>query len=244
MQLSAETVQKFEREAPELLPAVDSGEAEFIMKRDPATDFCVKFDAGWCSIHRDYGPEFLGDACHFYPRVTRALNDTVVTSMALSCPEGARSMLFGDAPFAFTAREEIRTPFTLTNYLSDGNDPDAAAQAHRLHGWRHVAPAMQPVLTRYLQAQISQALFPYAGLGNSLMERVTVIAIRVATFKMALMAHVVKTGQAPTVDDAVHIAYTLSRFMDHLADATLSMAIYTETGWVREARLRALLGDA
>ena len=67
MQLTAETVAKYKAEAPELMDAVSTGEAEFIMKRDPVTDTCVKFEGGWCGIHRDYGEAFLGDACQFSP---------------------------------------------------------------------------------------------------------------------------------------------------------------------------------
>ena len=361
MQLTAETVDKYKAQAPELLDAVSSGEAEFIMKRDPVTDYCVKFDAGWCGIHRDYGPEFLGDACNFYPRVTRALDEQVVTSIALSCPEAARLMLYGQDPFGMGPREALRTPFSLRNYLPAGLTPDDALALHTkfleeagspafsaernamrlmmvvralemqpvaswvaaanfyftiaesripapelnphdlahtaqalmglimasparnrpalmdiargmqpplgihideatstlqtgsdapqrilqlLAHWKTVQEELQPVLRRYLQAQVSQAMFPLAGLGNTMGERMGIIIVRMATFKLGLMAEAVRSGGAPSTDAVVHIAYNLARFLDHLADPALSLAIYQETGWLRDARLRALLGDA
>lgn len=359
MQLTSDTIEKFRAQAPELLDAVTSGEAEFIMKRDPATDYCVKFDAGWCGIHRDYGAEFLGDACHFYPRVTRSLNEQVVTSIALSCPEAARIMLYGEDPFTLGPREELRVPFSLRNYLAEGLEPTAALELHELcvaeagnpnysaernamrlmmvaralemqpaaqwlaaakfyftiadsripaaeaHAadpahlaqalmglvlasaatnkpglmgiarglqaplgirideatsalhleadapqrtlqllaqWKQVEQAMRPVLTRYLQAQISQAMFPLAGLGASMSERLLIIAVRLATYKLALMVEAMHHGAAPTEQATVNTAYHLARFMDHLADPTLSLAIYGEVGWTRDARLAALLG--
>lgn len=361
MQLTRETIDKFKAEAPELLDAVSSGEAEFIMKRDPATDYCVKFDAGWCSIHRDYGPEFLGDACNFYPRITRALDEQVVTAIAMSCPEAARLMLYGNDPFGMGPREELRIPFSLRNYLPSGlstdeglslhakfveeagnpaftaernamrlmmvvralemqpvtswvaaanfyftiaesrlpapelnpHDPAHIAQAlmglilaspagnrpglmaiargiqpllgieidettsslqtsaeapqrviQLLAHWKSVQADMQPVLRRYLQAQMSQAMFPLAGLGDSMSERMVILTVRFVTFKLGLMAEALRSGAAPTADAIVNIAYNLSRFLDHLADPALSLAIYQETGWLRDARLRALLGDA
>jgi hypothetical protein len=361
MQLTPETISLYKEKAPELLDAVDSGEAEFIMKRDPITDYCVKFDAGWCGIHRDYGPEFLGDACNFYPRITRALNDTVVTTMALSCPEAARLMLYDSDAFAATPREELRVPFSLKNYLPAELAPEDALALHQLfidqagnetvsaerclmrvgtvaraletqplaqwlaaakvyftmadgrllapqaqphdmvqltqalaglivaskassrtglmdiihvmeealgitidlqtrgftmapdamerglkllHGWQKVQASLQPVLHRYLQAQLSQAMFPFAGLGSKLGERTTIIGVRLATVKLALMAAAQQAGGAPDEAEVVRIIYTLSRFLDHLADPALSLSIYSETGWVLEARLRALLGDA
>lgn len=359
MQLTSDTIEKFRAQAPELLDAVTSGEAEFIMKRDPATDYCVKFDAGLCSIHRDYGPEFLGDACHFYPRVTRALKEQVVTSIALSCPEAARIMLHGDDPFRLTPREELRIPFSLRNYLPEGLEPDVALELHALFvaeagneqftaernamrlmmvvralelqpaaQWlaaakfyftiadgripageanaadpahlaqalmglilasaasnrptlmqiaRDMQPALgirideatsalhvevdapqrtlqllavwkathgttQPLLRRYLQAQVSQAMFPLAGLGTTMSERMLIIAVRFATYKLALMVEAGKAGGAPDAQASVNIAYHLARFLDHLADPTLSLAIYGEVGWTRDARLAALLG--
>lgn len=362
MQLTRETVDKYTNEAPELLNAVDSGEAEFIMKRDPVTDYCVKFDNGWCGIHRDYGADFLGDACHFYPRITRAFDDSILTSIALSCPEAARVMLYGEQPFALAPREEVRVPFAIRNYQqaglapeqalavhqrfveeggnpafhaernlmriyavaraleaqppaqweaaahfyftiaegrlpqpeADANDlihlahslmglilaskathreglmgiahsmqdalgmqidptnhtlaltPDARARAVQLlHYWNNkAAPALQPVLARYLQAQLSQAMFPFAGLGTTLHERITIIAVRFSTVRLALMAASFQKGEALDETEVVTTIYTLARFLDHLADPALSLAIYQETGWMREARLRALVGDS
>lgn len=360
MQITKETVDKYKKEAPELLDAVDTGEAEFIMKRDPATDYCVKFDAGWCGIHRDYGPEFLGDACNFYPRITRALSDTVFMTAAISCPEVARLMLLEDGGFALTPREEIRVPFSLKNYLPEGlaaeqalaihqkfveeagnaafsaeknlmrmsavvqalalqpvtqwqeavefyftiaesRMPAAEAQAadmfnvlHALTGlvaaskatartslmetisiigdaigahmdwhtremkldadamergvklmshWRTHGSALQPILKRYVQAQISQAFFPFAGLGNTVQERMSIIGVRFATVKLALMAEALKSGGVPDEKNIIRVVHSLSRFLDHLADPTLSLQMYSETGWIREPRLRALIGD-
>ncbi len=358
MQLTSDTIEKFRAQAPELLDAVTSGEAEFIMKRDPVTDYCVKFDTGLCSIHRDYGPEFLGDACHFYPRVTRSLNEQVVTSIALSCPEAARIMLHGDDPFSLTPREELRVPFSLRNYLPESLEPDAALELHEIfvreagneqftaernamrlmmvaralemqpHAqwlaaakfyftiadsripvgeanaadpahiaqaliglilasaasnrpklmeiardmqpalgirideatsalhvepdapqktlqllalWKNMQGTMQPLMRRYLQAQISQAMFPLAGLGSTMCERMLIIAVRFATYKQALMVEAGKEGGTPNAQTSVNIAYHLARFLDHLADPTLSLAIYSEVGWTRDARLTALL---
>lgn len=353
MQLTRETVDTYKANAPELMEAVSSGEAEFIMRRDPATDYCVKFDAGWCGIHKTYGDAFLGDACHFYPRITRSLGATVLTSAAMSCPEAARLMLYTPQALEWGERSEVRVPFSLRNVLPQGIDeaaalalhdlflslagdetydaeynlmrvsalaraiehqpvaawPDAAplyqgmidsripeAQAepadifnllHALHGLIAASPKqrdalralveqmadalgahfreggviellpdastralrvmahmreqsnhMDDVLRRYLQAQLSQALFPFAGFGETLTERVTIIGVRFATLRLALSTLPVMPSEAQVVG----VVYNLSRFMDHLADPTLSLAIYRETGWVREARLRAIIG--
>ena len=360
MQLTKETVALYETKAPQLLSAVDSGEAEFIMKRDASTDYCVKFDAGLCAIHRDYGEEFLGDACHFYPRITRALGDTVVTTAAISCPEAARLMVAEEGGYDLMPRAEIRVPYSLRNYLPAELDADAAMAIHQafvrelgnetfspernfmrasvvaraletqkkeawpaatefyfkmadgrippaeavvsdphnllnalqgliaaskatarpalmrvvedmakslgvtldwssnamaispdapsritrmLYYWKEHKSSAEPMLRRYLQAQCSQALFPFAGLGHTVSDRVTVLGVRFATVKLALMSEVLQKKLPPSADEVVRIVYSLSRFIDHLADPELSMAIYKETGWVREARLRALVGD-
>jgi lysine-N-methylase len=354
MQLTQETVTKYERDAPELLDAVTSGEAQFIMKRDPVTDQCVKFDQGWCGIHQSYGDAFLGDACHFFPRITRAVGTTLLTSATLSCPETARLMLYDADGFALGAREEVRTPYSLRNYLPDGMDADAATSIHAtfmalagqedasaarnlmrvstvaralelqpvavwpdaiamyasmadsripaaemavvdpfnlihaLHGLIIASPSprarlmqlvqammallgidsieggairladnaaqrasvavakiraqeavLQPVLRRYVQAQLSQALFPFSGFGETLSDRVGIIGVRFATTRLALAT----LAEKPAPEEVVRVVQTLARFMDHLADPTMSLQVYRETGWLREPRLRALILD-
>jgi hypothetical protein len=345
MQLTPETLAKYKAEAPKLMDAVSSGEAEFVMRRDPATDYCVKFESGWCGIHREYGEDFLGDACHFYPRITRALGATLVTSAALSCPETARLMLYAPEALALSERSEVRVPYSLRNVLPQGLSEDAAVLIHQafldvagdanhsaahnlmrvsalaraiemqpvsawlealplylsmiesrippaepqpadlfnvlhaLHGLIAASPkqrdalmamvgAMAEILgvrfeagggiqlendaaARALKvlahmraqsvhlAQLSQALFPFAGFGTTLSERITIIGVRFATMRLALAT----LGVQPSETEVVHIVYTVSRFMDHLADPTLSLTMYRETEWVREARLRALIGE-
>jgi lysine-N-methylase len=362
MQLSAQTVEKYKAEAPELLDAVSSGEAEFIMKRDPQTDYCVKFDAGWCGVHAKYGPEFLGDACHFFPRATRALGDVAVMTMAPSCPEAARLMLYGEQTFALTAREDTRVPHSLKNYLPEGMDASQALALHQcfmdaaapadanaaravmrlyllceglaaqpqsqwleaanfylkivdgrlmppepvladplhvlnalqglvgaakasnrprlmrvmdsmadamqvtLHwdtlavdvsehtaqrvqdmdaAWREFyAEQYDDVLKRYLQTQLSLALFPFGGLGKDALERMLVIAVRVATLQTALSAASFLHEDVLPPEEVVRIVQSISRFLDHLSDPEFSLKIYAELGWNRPSRLRALLGDS
>lgn len=361
MQLTQETLALYQKKAPELLEAVTSGEANHIMRRDPVTDYCVKLEGGLCGIHKQYGDGFLGDACHFYPRVTRSLGERVMMTLSPSCPEAARLMVMQEGAFAFMPRSDIRVPYSLKNYLpaelnadqamalhqacldvaadasvtpertlmrlstvaralalqpvgrwpeafgfyvrmADGRLPapehavtdpfhllqalagligaanathrdalmqtvrhmetalgatidwstrgiglsDNAAQAcvRMLHGYRAHEPAMQTILRRYLQSQLSLSLFPFSGLGDSLEQRITIIGIRFATVKLALMAEINAAEGMPAETEIIRAIYSISRFMDHLADPALSLKIYEETGWTREPRLRALVGDA
>ena len=353
MQLTPQNVERIAHAAPELLDDIAISGAEALMKRHPATDMCVKLDGGNCSIQRDYGEQMLGDACYFFPRITRALGDTVFTTAALSCPETARLMLTSDDMLAVGPREEVRTPYQLKNYLPADLTADAAfsihqlflemagstayaaeynllrvsavAQAlsmqpvsqwqgaatfyatiadsripaaeshagdpfntlHALYGLVHASAGvssrlmaiiggmakalgmqfdseldkihlsddsatkatamiahgraqsktLQPMLRRYVKAQLSQALFPFAGLGGSVSDRVAIIGVRLATVKLALMTLPVM----PSEEEVVEVIQILSRFMDHLASPELMLEMYRETGWVREPRLRALL---
>jgi lysine-N-methylase len=360
MQLSKETVELYKKEAPELLESVTSGEAEFIMKRDEKTDYCVQFQEGWCGIHKTRGSNFLGDACHFFPRSTRALGNLKVMTMALSCPEATRMMLCEDGTLAYRDAEIERIPHTLRDYKPEALSAEAALKVHEacveamgdtqftaernlmrlsamtrglelqpvdqwegavafyfrmaesrlpeaeskandlfmilnalqglvasappsprerlraimdmvarslgvtlnwdtlvlsihpdapervirmLKGWKEHQERYQPILRRYLQAQLRLNLFPFAGLGRTLTERVTIIAVRFTTVKLALMSACFEAQGAIPDEEVVRIVQTISRFQDHLADSELSLSIYEETGWLREARLRALVGD-
>ena len=95
----------------------------------------------------------------------------------------------------------------------------------------------QPLLRRYLGAQLSQCLFPFSGLGSTLTERITIIAVRFATLKLALASL-----EEASLQNIIDTVQPFSRFMDHLADPTLSLLMYEQTGWTRETRLRGLLG--
>lgn len=359
MQLDPDTRTKYQREAPELLAAVTTGESEWIMKRDPTTDYCVKFDNGWCGIHRERGSSFLGDACHFFPRITRSLGDTNVMTAALSCPEIARLALFDDNGFTYTAADTDRLPYSLTDYLPgkleetqalaihtafleaagdetaspehimarlgslarslemldvaswpaaigfylknvegrlpapEENPADPFNLLHALVGllsaakpsarprleqtiaameealnvtihretltitthdsslraylalrgaWREQwAAPLAPVLRRWIQAQIAASLFPFSGFGESLSERITILCVRFATVRLALMACCRQHNGIPPEEDTLRCIQSISRFLDHLAEPELSLSLYKETGWILEARARGLL---
>lgn len=69
------------------------------------------------------------------------------------------------------------------------------------------------------------------------------MGVRFATIRLALMcACKMHDG---LIDEAqqVRIIQSIARVLDHLADPTLSLQIYEEPGWLREGRLRALVGD-
>lgn len=362
MQLSEQDVARYGAEAPELLDAVTSGEAEFIMKRDRTTDYCVKFEDGWCGIHKAYGDRMLGDACHFFPRVTRSLGGKTIMTASMACPEVARMVLTMDAPCDAVEGQVERVPHSLKEYGSAELPPEAMWNVHqaflahaRAEGatparvlarmasvvrslallpvaqWEMATPfylrmadgrlpapeahaadpfyllnALQglvgaasmserprltasiecmasvlhvawsrngtgmdmadtspaqylrmeafwhehceayyaPPLLRWIEGQLSLSLFPFAGLGRDMEERVTVLLVRFATLRLALMAQCFEAQAILPEEVLVRVVQGLSRFVDHLADPQLSMRIYEELGWTREARARALIGDA
>ena len=110
--------------------------------------------------------------------------------------------------------------------------------------WREFyAEQYDDVLKRYLQTQLSLALFPFGGLGNDAVERMLIIAVRVATLQTALSAASFLHEDVLPPEDVVRIVQSISRFLDHLSDPEFSLKIYAELGWNRAPRLRALLGD-
>ena len=131
MQVGSAMVEKYKQEAPELLEAVTSGEAEHIMKRDAVTDYCVKYEGGWCGIHKTRGTAFLGDACHFYPRITRALGDANIMSATLSCPEVVRQVLSNESAFELHDTVTDRLPESIKNYLPGGMNEAEALSVHK-----------------------------------------------------------------------------------------------------------------
>lgn len=163
MQLDAVRYELYQRQAPELLEAVTSGEAERILRRDPTTDYCVKFEGGLCSIHKERGTKFLGDACHFYPRVTRQWEGAHTQAAALSCPEITRRMLFGADSFAETEIHTDRVPVEMKRYVPEGVTAEQALGVMRqfLAACDDDAATAEQVLMRLLSSAFSlQMLAP------------------------------------------------------------------------------------
>lgn len=361
MQVDSATAQRYARQAPELLEAVTGDGDERMMRRDALSDYCVKFEQGLCGIQKKHGPDFLSDACHFYPRMTRGVGGEAMMTGALSCPEIARLALFSDEAFTWRTQSPPRLPSGLTDYkpeslttgqayaiheaflsaalapghtaphnvmrlfavaeslerlpvtswpeavpfylehaasrlrpaVPSANDPffllqslcgliaaakkgqharlmenvrlmesalhvtiqwDTLAIAHlpdSLHAasslageWeRNWAAHYEALLRRYLAAQLSLALFPFAGLGDTLSHRMAIIAIRFATVRLTLMSACRAMPSPPAEHECVRIVQSLSRFLDHLAGAEFSLTIYGQAGWLETSRLRALVGD-
>ena len=359
MQLDSETLVRYKIQAPELLDSVESQEdGSFIMRKDAQNGYCVRYDGGMCGIHKKYGEDFLGDACYFYPRVTRALGDKVIMGATMSCPEIARMALYNDNPFEWDSAVVSRVPQEMKNILPDGmtvedvlavhaafmaaaddqqaqvtqvfariasvsrsiqriapkdwvrvvpmylrladsglpapephpadafnivhalcglvvaskkpvstrlqetiNDMQAAlhvtldwqnvlihlsqdsADAYQqlLAHWEQAKDAYEPLLKRWLAMQLSTACFPFAGLGATLVERITIIGVRLATIKLALMCLYGTYGRSIPQDVVVRAVQSLSRFLEHLGDPAFSLQIYAETGWDKESRMRGLL---
>lgn len=363
MQVDDATYRKYQAEAPELVDAVAVGhDGGHIMRRDPATDFCVKFTDGLCGIHKEYGSDFLGDACNFFPRVTRRVGEEVFMTAALSCPEVVRLALFAEDAFAVGEGLSDRLPATMKDYRPDAlppadtlavhqafvgaaldgghspqrnmarivsvahslaafgveswpmavpfylksaddrlppaerKDSDPFNLLHALMGlvaatgqqarprlrdtiadmetalkvsldWEglgiratgdsvaayaqmeaawdaHYAPALDPVLRKWVAAQLSIALFPFAGFGADAAQRAVLMGVRFATLRLALMSACHVAGRVVEEAQQVRIIQSIARVLDHLADPELSLKVYDEPGWLREARLRALMGDA
>ena len=359
MQVDQATHDRYQTQAPELLDSIEQAEeSPWIMRKNP-DNFCVKFEDGLCGIHKNYGDRFLGDACNFYPRVTRLLGTQIIMTASLSCPEIARLALFDNEPAVMTPAQEERLPSTTKNYLPDGMNEDDAMKVHQafltatedatasaeqiflriasasrsleriaqkswptmasyylqhadsripppqvnindpfnlLHAlcglivashktpsprlrviiqametalsapldweavkisaddtsvrnyqklkeqWRNeIAVKVEPMLRRWLQMQMSLALYPFSGLGHNLSERVTIIGVRLAIIKLALLCNCSSGGKEPLEILVVRVVQTVSRFLDHLGDAEFSLKIFTETGWIHEGRMRGLL---
>jgi len=360
MQVDDATVELYRREAPELLGSVEPAEeTPQIMRKDPKTGYCVRFEDGLCGIHKQRGDRFLGNACHFYPRITRTLGSKVLMTASMSCPEIARIALYREPSNGSFDLDVERLPHGMKDYLPAGMaeadalavhqafldaalDEGASAETvfmrissaarsmemigqegwpvmaafylsnadamllppetdpadsfnllHALCGiivathkpmpdrlrttleamekalsvrldWANVlidadkasleayaglkrewesrhAAAMAPVLRRWLMMQLSVALFPFSGLGSTLSQRITIIGVRLAMVKLAIMCNLGLYKNVSAEETVVRVVQSLSRILDHLGDPAFSLSIFTETGWITEPRMRGLL---
>lgn len=128
------------------------------------------------------------------------------------------------------------------NVLINTSDGSLQKYENIYAAWQNnFAKKCDALMKKWLAAQLSSALFPFAGLGETLPERVTIIGVRLAIFRLALMSSYSISDIELHQDDVVRIVQSLSRFLEHLADPAFSLQIYAETGWNKEARMRGLL---
>ncbi len=370
MQIGAATIAKYEKYAPELLQAVDVANDGNIMKRDSCSDFCVKYEAGLCSIHRDYGEDFLGDACNFFPRATRKMGSHILMSAALSCPEIVRLCVINegvisngavnnDADNYYDKVQTANLPESIKDYaLSDLSDNDAVAFHQILvqhvlspnitaeqalinitttldalamqptENWAGATPMylkfaqgrmakpqaniadafnlanilamlanlttnqinprltntinlitqalnvqfdanagtlilgndsaeiwqnasekwlaewqtpLQPVLKKWLATELALNFFPFSGLGDDFVQRLTILCVRYATVRLAIIAHHITHNAMPSDVELVVIIQSLARFLDHLSDAETMLNFCDQAGWNTQNRLNGLL---
>lgn len=131
MQLDDKTFAKYQGTELENAVAYDGSNNEIrVMKRDQKTDYCIKFVDGKCGIHATKGAELLGDACNFYPRVTRQFADQTIMTATLSCPEIARLALFESRAVQNLEEQTQRLPSTLIDYTPDGLNAESCLKVH------------------------------------------------------------------------------------------------------------------
>ena len=109
---------RYEIAAPELLATVNLTHG--IMKREAANQQCGQLCEGICAIQKNYGSDFLGDSCHFYPRIVHAIGERQLMVGSTSCPEMLRLILNTRDPFAASETTLERMPGIRRNILPEG----------------------------------------------------------------------------------------------------------------------------
>jgi len=108
--------------------------------------------------------------------------------------------------------------------------------------YREISPLTVKPLKNWIKTALAASAFPFGGLGKNISERAIIIAVRFATLKLAIIANMQPMLQKPE-ETMIFLMQGLARFLDHLADAQLSMDCYREAGWTDEGKLRGLLDD-
>jgi predicted transcriptional regulator len=118
---------KFQNKAPELLEFIEKTEdGNLVMKKHPESQMCFKYEDNLCSIHKNYGEEYLPKICKEYPRNSIELNGENVRIAKPSCPEIARLFLEKEHDFSFESSTKttklIETIFAAIDKASSTNE--------------------------------------------------------------------------------------------------------------------------
>lgn len=156
-------------------------------------------------------------------------------------PPGVSQKLHG---IMQTMEQALGCHFTRASRELQFLDGSKGVQARLWQRWNMDArTAIEPMLRRWIQAQITLTMFPFAGFrAIDFAARGAVLVQRFATMRLALMCHVPMNGAALDEQTVLDVMQGVARFMDHLADADLTMMIHRDAGWQTLARLYGLIG--
>lgn len=71
------------------------------LKRTSTGACALLTECGICSVHKDYGENYLSETCTVYPRIKNEVEGVVERSMSPSCPEVGRLLLFKEEGVVF-----------------------------------------------------------------------------------------------------------------------------------------------
>ena len=98
-----------------------SAEKPHMIIKDSITGKCPFITAeGLCTLHAQYGEEYLSNTCRSYPRFVTDYGPVITETLGLSCPAVARSLLELDhvlhleEEVFFETREEVGKPYEKT----------------------------------------------------------------------------------------------------------------------------------
>lgn len=80
------------------------------------------------------------------------------------------------------------------------------------------APALAPVLHRWLAAQVARNVYPFAGLGENPREQALELALGYATLQLALMCACYRKGAVPDDGELRRIVQSVARVLESLVD--------------------------
>lgn len=111
-----------------------------------------------------------------------------------------------------------------------------------LNFWKQYAAAYEPALRRALAETLGVMRFLESRSGQSVTIQMTFLGIRLALMRLALMSEAFLHQKEISAAEQARMLQTISDLFD-LHEPDFLMFVCQETGWLREARLRALVGD-
>ena len=112
-----------------------------------------------------------------------------------------------------------------------------------LSSWKQYAADYEPVFRHLLAEMLDEERFPFAAEKITPSESMTVIGVRFALIRLAVVTKTVQHQRLLTPEEQAELVATLGAVLARHASAKFVLAMAEETAWGREARLRALVGD-
>jgi hypothetical protein len=120
----------------------------------------------------------------------------------------------------------------------------AACHAISVEWQSRYAAHYAPVMRKWLQVQVANNLYPFAGLGETRSEQARFLALHFAVMRLGLICATHRAGNVLEPFEVIRVMQPIARLFDHITDADVLRRYFPHSHLRNETGMRTVIGHA